>query len=66
MVSEEMDNEWRRLGPAEVSETPSLDGSEPGCRSLSRSRSAVRAARTLLSELCTFWARAQKLRCRWA
>jgi len=33
--------------------TPSLDGSEPGCRSLSRSRSAVRAARTLLSELCT-------------
>lgn len=21
MVSEEMDNEWRRLGPAEVSET---------------------------------------------
>lgn len=118
MVSEETDNEWRRLGPAEVSETcgervreqvqggdrgspphtlkacqagpastnplpgpalrppprlpgachlqaapptnrpvprltPSLDGSEPGCRSLSRSRSAVRAARTLLSELCT-------------
>lgn len=33
--------------------TPSLDGSEPWCRPLSRSRSAVRAARTLLSELCT-------------
>lgn len=47
------------LGPAPPtghpapSLTPSLDGSEPWCRSLSRSRSVVRAARTLLSELCT-------------
>lgn len=80
-------------GPATLSPslTPVLDSSEPRCRSLRWSRSAVRAARTLLSELCTagagagirpsaspagsvppscshspFWARAQKLRCRWA
>lgn len=33
--------------------TPILDNSEPWCISLSRSRSVVRAARTLLRELCT-------------